>query len=258
MGPHVTIPAPARMNMGRMHQIRRSDPVVALAQWTKARLRTAGELSADRRCRPDFLVIGTKRGGTTSLYKYLLAHPAVLSTFPRPARVKGTYYFDEEFSRGDDWYFSHFPLRTTRSIAEALRRHRVVSGEASPYYLYHPLAAQRAASTVPGARVIALVRNPVDRAFSNYKERRANGVEPLDSFGAALDAEAERLAGEEERLIADPTATSTAHRHHSYVDQGRYVTGLRRWWDAFGQRRGSRRTVGGLLLRSPVQLRSCL
>lgn len=221
--------------MGRLHQIRRSAPVVGLAQFTKARLRTAGELTADRRCDPDFLIIGTKRGGTTSLYKYFLEHPAMLSTFPRPARVKGTYYFDEEYARGEDWYRSHFPLHATRTAAEQIRGHRMVSGEASPYYLYHPLAAGRASTTVPDVRIVALLRNPAERAFSHYKERRANDTEPIDTFDAALDAETERLDGEEQRLMSDPTATSAAHRHHSYVDQGRYIVGLRRWWEAFGR-----------------------
>jgi hypothetical protein len=112
----------------------------------------------------------------------------------------------------------------------------VVAGEASPYYLYHPLAPSRAAATAPDALIIAVLRDPVERAFSHYKERRTNHTEPL-SFEDAIAAEPARLEGEEARMMADPRYVSFAHRHASYVDQGRYAPMLRRWFDAFGRDR---------------------
>jgi hypothetical protein len=109
-----------------------------------------------------------------------------------------------------------------------------VAVDATPYYLYHPHAAARARASLPHARVVVALRNPVDRAWSHWKERRANDDEPVD-FPDALAAEARRTAGEHERLLADPSAVSYAHRHHSYVDQGRYAPALRRWLDAYGR-----------------------
>src|SRR3546814_5840260 len=88
------------------------------------------------------------------------------------------------------------------------------------------------ADLVPGARVIAILRDPVERAFSHYKERRSNGTEPL-SFEAALATEEGRLAGEEERILGDPGYISFAHRHQSYRDQGRYAPALERWLDVY-------------------------
>jgi Sulfotransferase domain len=203
----------------------------ALAEPGKALLRSYGTATARWRPLPDFLIIGTKRGGTTSLYRYLLEHPCVMNTFPRAEQVKGTYFFDENYGHGPAWYRSHFPSRAARAAA-VLRHDRVLCGEGSPYYLFHPLAAGRAAELVPQARLVVLLRDPVERAWSHYKERVRNGTETLP-FAEALDAEPERLAGEEDRLVAGEVAVSAHHRHHSYVAQGRYVEGLRRWIEAF-------------------------
>ena len=81
--------------------------------------------------------------------------------------------------------------------------------------------------------MIALLRDPVDRAYGHWAERWRQGVEPLD-FADALAAEPTRLAGEEQRMLQDPSYVSFAHQHYSYVDQGRYARGLGRWLSVFG------------------------
>ena len=86
---------------------------------------------------------------------------------------------------------------------------------------------------LPDAVAVAVLRDPVERAWSHYKERCANNTEPL-SFPDAVRAEPRRLAGESARLLADPFARSFAHRHRSYVDQGRYAPMLERWFSAVG------------------------
>ena len=192
--------------------------------------------TGDLRPGPDFLIVGTKRGGTTSLWRYLNEHDGVLTLFPRPEKIKGLYYFDENFWRGDRWYRSHFPTGATRSRAARKLGHPVVAGEASPYYLYHPLAPLRARRMAPDALIIVSLRDPVERAFSHFKERRTNGTEPL-SFAEAIAAEPDRLAGEERRILADDGYVSFAHRHMSYLDQGRYAPMLKRWFAAFGRDR---------------------
>lgn len=221
--------------MGIAHKIRRSTPVVSLAQHTKQVLRSYGTATSGLRCEPNFLIIGAKRGGTTSLYKYLMEHPSMLSTFPRPARVKGTYFFDENFDRGLEWYFSHFAFRTTVSAATRRLGQQAFTGEASPYYLFHPLAAQRAAAVIPATKVIALLRNPIDRADSHFRERRANNTEPIADFAEALRAEPERLHGEDQKILEDPSYRSVAHRHMSYAAQSEYDVAIQRWFDAFGR-----------------------
>ncbi len=197
-------------------------------------LRTFGQLTAPLRALPDYLIIGTKRGGTTSLARWLLEHPDVRPLFPARETRKGTYYFDVNHARGDGWYRSHFPTRAAHDRRQRRAGHRLLLGEATPYYLHHPHAPARAAQLVPGAKVIALVRHPVDRAQGHWAERVRQGVETL-GFAEAIEAEPVRLAGEEERMLADPRYVSFAHQHWSYVDQGRYARGLERWLGAYPQ-----------------------
>ena len=169
-------------------------------QWRAARV---GSAASSRRwtvpCRV-CSVLGTQRGGTTSLYRWLAGHPQVQSPLDKEIQ-----FFSVEWSRGIDWYRCHFgPTGDGR-----------LNFEASPYYLYHPCAPARAASVLPKAKLVALLRDPVSRAWSHYHHNLRLGLESL-TFADAIAAEPERLAGEAERLQADPTAVSFAHRHHSY------------------------------------------
>ncbi|MGZ4713627.1 MAG: sulfotransferase [Acidimicrobiia bacterium] len=201
----------------------------------KRALHGYGRATAGLRVHPDFLLIGAKRGGTTSLWRYLTEHPDVLGLFPRAEKPKGFYYFDEQFGRGDGWYRSHFPTRFRHGATSADGGRRMV-GEATPYYLYHPLAPMRAHAVVPDAQILVVLRDPVERAYSHYKERRANDTEPL-SFADAVAAEEARLVGEETRIRTEPGYVSFGHRHCSYLDQGRYAPMLERWFAAYGRDR---------------------
>lgn len=190
------------------------------------RLQRSGKLALRRvtvrnRPLPDFLVIGAQKAGTTSLHTYLCAHPEVMPSF-----TKEVHYFDQNFHRGTGWYRSHFRRGPSGAVG----------GEATPYYLFHPLAPERASGVAPGCRLIALLRDPVDRAFSHYNHAKARGAETLD-FEPALAAEPERLAGEEDRLLADPTYSSFSHQHHSYLARGFYADQLERWFERFDRER---------------------
>ncbi len=200
----------------------------------KRLLRSYGLLTAGWRADPDFLVIGAKRGGTTSFYNYLLQHPKIQPLFPGRQRIKGVHFFDSGFEHGDRWYRSHFPLAAgSRQLARPWISHPL-AGEASPYYLFHPLAAERLARQVPDARLLVVLRDPVERAYSHYKERVRNGGETL-SFEAAIEAEPGRLRGEAERIVAEPGYLSYEHENHSYLAQGRYLEMLPRWFELFGR-----------------------
>jgi Sulfotransferase family len=205
----------------------------------KGAVRSLGMATARLRPLPDFLIIGTKRGGTSALHRYLLEHPQSLPLFPSArylpmrADIKGVHYFDTGFDRGDAWYRSHFPTRVHRRLGEQRGGSRVVAGEASPYYLYHPLAAARARRVVPHAHLIVMLRDPVERAHSHYREQRRRGFEQLPTFEQALEAEPARTAGQEEQLADGVVAASFAHEHQSYVGQSRYLRPLTRWLEAF-------------------------
>jgi hypothetical protein len=172
---------------------------------------------------PDFVIIGTQRGGTTSLYEYLVAHPRVA-----PAAEKETHYLDRRLARGEEWYRSRFAAaRRDRPWGR-----RMLAGEATPYYLFHPHAARRLAELAPKARMIAVLRHPVDRALSHHRHEVHMGHESLP-FERAVAVEDERLAGEAERMLADETYRSYAHEHHTYLARGRYAEQLPAWFARF-------------------------
>ncbi|NHA66587.1 sulfotransferase family protein [Phycicoccus flavus] len=194
-------------------------PVKDLARHTT---RAAGLATAARRTDPDFLVVGTKRGGTTSLWNYLVEHPDVLPMFPASQEIKSPHYFDIHYDRGRRWYRSHFPTEAERDRHERRTGNRALAGEASPYYMFHPLAPQRIAADLPSVRLVVSLRNPVDRIWSHYHERVAGQTETL-SFDDALEAETGRLMGEAERIVADsPSYYSHHHDLSSYLARGRY------------------------------------
>ena len=177
---------------------------------------------------PDFLVIGAKKGGTTSVANWLVQHPQVLPMFPRTQRHKSPHYFDINYWRGPDWYRSHFP--TERSRRRQVPDGRAVVGEASPYYMFHPAVCERVAHDVPDVRVIVMLRDPVSRAYSNYWDRRASGHETISTFEEAIEAEPQRLAGvDQRRLLTDPRYYSVDHDNHSYLARGRYLEHLAPW-----------------------------
>ena len=173
---------------------------------------------------PDFLIIGAQKAGTTYLYHLLTRHPYVA-----PATQKEVHYFDVHFGKGDDWYRSHFPRPTWQEDR------RIFTGEASPYYLYHPHAARRASQVVPHVKLIALLRNPVDRAYSDYQHKRREGREPLKCFQEAIEAEGHRLRGEREKMLADEYYASPDYRRFSYLSRGIYVDQLKVWRKYFNE-----------------------
>jgi len=185
--------------------------------------RAAARATAPLRRLPDFLVVGAKRAGTTTLYRYLVEHPGV-----EPARMfKGTHYFDVRYDQPFSWYRSCFRVRGPRQR---------LTGEASPYYMFHPLAPERIAQRLPDVRLIVILRNPIDRAFSHWLYEVRNGNEPL-SFEDAITAEPARIAGELERMVEQPGYESYAVRHHTYLSRSRYGEQLERLYSVISPER---------------------
>jgi len=193
----------------------------------KTRLTTYRKLTAGSRLLPDFVIISVERGGTTSLYRYITTHPCV-----DPAFRKEVHYFDLNFTEGLSWYRAHFPTRWRAAWVLARRRHRLLTGEASPYYLYHPRVPERIREALPEVRLIALLRNPVERAYSHYQLNRRQGKEPL-SFEEAIGSEEERLHGEYQRLVDEAGYYSEKHYQFGYLTRGVYVDPLTRWRERF-------------------------
>jgi hypothetical protein len=151
---------------------------------------------------PDFVIIGAQKGGTSFLYHLLTRHPLV-----EPAARKELHFFDhpEHFDNGAEWYRRCFPRVGSK------HGQRSITGEATPYYLFDPPVAKRMAQIVPKARLIALLRNPIDRAYSHYQMQVKRGTEPR-TFEEAIE-----------------------QQHSSYVSRGIYVDQLLRWFEFFSK-----------------------
>jgi hypothetical protein len=125
-------------------------------------------LTAKMRILPDFLIVGAQKCGTTSLYNYMIQHPVILPAFKKEVR-----FFDRHFGKGMKWYQAHFSM-----LLEArLGQRRCLTGEATPYYIFHPEASNRILSLNPEIKVILLLRDPVDRTYSHYNHRVRVGRE---------------------------------------------------------------------------------
>ena len=179
---------------------------------------------------PDFLVIGAMKSGTTALMDYLMKTPRVFTPKnPAGRYVKELHYFDNNVERGDRWYRTFFPLRS------ALPDDGCAVGEGTPMYLFHPLVPGRVAARLPEARLIAVLRDPVERAFSHYKQSVKLGHEDLD-FVDAIRAEEGRLE-RDWALLAAGSDPSPAFTHFSYVSRGDYAEQLERWHASCGAAR---------------------
>lgn len=174
--------------------------------------------TAGLRSLPDFLVIGAQRAGTTSLFRSLESHPQVLA-----APIKEVHYFDTHADFDESWYRSHFPLR----------RRECKAGEATPYYLFHPRCPATVHAMVPGVRLIAVLRDPVERAVSQFRHEVRRGFETERDLATAIDLESSRMQGEEQRLLQDPSYFSHAHNHASYLARGEYARQIRAWLEFF-------------------------
>jgi len=150
----------------------------------------------------NFIIIGAQRSGTTSLYRYICAHPAV-----KPAVRKEIHFFDWQYEKGHVWYRGQLPA---------------TGGEASPSYIFDPAVPERVKKHEPDTRLIAILRNPADRAYSQYYHNRKRKTESL-SLRQALDKEEKRLRA----------AIYMQSMEWSYKARGRYAEQLLRWFALF-------------------------
>jgi hypothetical protein len=160
----------------------------------------------------------------------LTRHPGIGASVLKEVR-----YFDLHYQEGEAWYRSHFPTRITARVLARRAGGRYITGEASPDYLPHPHAPARLAALLPEVRLVVILRDPVERAYSHFQHETALGFEAL-GFEEALDREDARLAGEYERMEREPYYHSHAFQHHSYVRRGMYADQLRRWLEHFPRR----------------------
>jgi len=158
---------------------------------------------------PDFIIIGTQKGGTTSLFYYLYQHPELSFS-----HKKEIYFFNLFFEKGLAWYKSHFPFRNNKKI----------TGEATPSYMFHPKAAGRVKSILPDVKLIVLLRNPIDRAYSGYAMGLRRNTDTADTFEVAIERELEALKNQKD------TDEYTLEKHELYyLERGKYHSQLLSW-----------------------------
>lgn len=175
-------------------------------------------LSAAARPLPDFILIGAQKGGSSALYKFICAHPDVERAF-----VKEPHYFSVKYHQKSlSWYKAQFPLKRAGQLA----------GEASPSYCTHPLVPKRIKELLPDVKLLFIVRNPVDRAISNYFHSVRYGVEKLpieEAFKRPLsDFEADY-----QRLTTEDSFHSGIYNRYAYVHKGFYAMHLKKWYEYF-------------------------
>jgi len=181
---------------------------------------------------PSFLIVGAQRCGTTSMSRILDEHPAVFGSLLN----EEVHYFDLSYQPGMGWYRSHFALSARARRAAAAVRAPAMTFESSPYYMFHPLAPARIARDMPGVKLLVLLRDPVERAYSGHSHEMAHGFE-TEPFERALELESLRLDGEAERIVADPGYKSFSHQHHAYRVRGEYAEQLETLERLFGRER---------------------
>jgi len=168
---------------------------------------------------PNFFLIGAQKAGTTSLYSYLKQHPQIyMSPRKEPHFFKGIHSEDQR--RGGD-LAPVTDIGDYRALFEGVTDEKAI-GEASASYLYSPSAPALIKRSIPDARLIAVLRNPADRAYSNYLFCVQMGREPLASFVDALQSE--------ERRIREDWGSLWHYRQ-----KGFYYTQIKRYFDIFGQ-----------------------
>ncbi|WP_250433638.1 sulfotransferase family protein [Hanstruepera flava] len=170
------------------------------------------QLVGGNRMNPSFIIVGAQKAGTTSLYKYLTQHPEI-----KPTLLKEVHYFDLNYDKPLSWYKSFFPLE---------RNNKKITGEASPYYMFHPFAIKRIAEFNPNMKIIVLLRDPANRAISHYYHEARKGREKL-GMREAFDAEQERLEGEQDRFKINPNYISNNYQRFSYKSRGLYANQIK-------------------------------
>ena len=172
--------------------------------------------------RPDFFIVGAPKSGTTAMYAYLRDHPGIFLPERKELRYFGSdLEIRDRRALTETEYLAHF---------DAARADQLV-GTAYVWYLYSATAAREIRAFAPDARIVAMLRNPVDMLHALHGENLFNGNEDIGDFGAALSAEVDRVAG---RRIP-PHAHLVQALWYSTVPC--FTEQLRRYEEAFGRER---------------------
>lgn len=164
-------------------------------------------------------MLGTQKGGTTSLHHLLALHPGIFL----PA-VKEVHYFSQHFEQSLQWYADHYQDAKPGQLR----------GDITPFYLFHLAAPSRIRSVLPRVKMIALLRDPVERTLSQYFHARRHGYEHLE-LEAALEVEEDRIRGAD-AVVTLADGLHYSYQKHTYLSRSRYDEQLQRYLELFPSR----------------------
>ncbi len=189
----------------------------------------------DKVKQPNFIIIGAGKSGTSSLYGYICDHPQVISSLKKELRF---FNYKPNFHKGINWYLSHFP--------PIPKGKNLITGEATPGYFGSDVQ-ESISSRFPNIKLIVIIRNPVDRAFSQYNHWVRNGIE-CRSFQEAVTSEIEKLEKvfykidileleniEKVKEICHQVRKGNSKEKTGYLWEGLYIYFLQKWTHYFSK-----------------------
>ena len=176
---------------------------------------------------PNFIIIGSSKAGTWALYNYLQQHPDI------DYCARNIHFFEYAYSNKISWYKSHFPTKLYKSLVESIHKRKCLMSEHTSTYLHHPLIPQRVKDGIPDVKLIVSLRNPIDRAYSNYHMFVRIGTEKR-TFEDAVFSEIKRIEIIKENdnfQIKNPNFSNCVE--FNYLRHGTYVDKLENWLKSF-------------------------
>ena len=181
-------------------------------------------LSSPFRVLPECFVIGVVRSGTTSLYHYLSQHPSIA-----PAAYDELGYFDDNYHLGVNWYKSLFPTKFTKN--RIIKKHgKFLTYDVTPFYIYNPLVTRRILESFPGAKIISNLRNPIDRAYSNYILMHQEG-DTTKTFEEMIQMAMDEIEKNKSKLNDEAYIADTFYQN--ILARGFYADQLEIWFEKF-------------------------
>ncbi len=188
-------------------------------------------MTAHLRVLPDLILIGAGKSGTTSLFNYLNEHSCIV----KPA-YKEIGFFDDNFHLGLNWYRSLFPTKFTKHNIET-KYGNFLTFEETPWYIYRPWVIKRIHDILPSVKILALLRNPVDKAYSHYNMDKTlkPARKTIKSFDEIIEDDIKNISKYEEthKKITDESFNDLVQ--NSYLARGFYAKQLKPWFKAFNR-----------------------
>ena len=182
-------------------------------------------LSSSVRVLPECFVIGVARSGTTSLYHYLGQHPCIVSS-----AYDELGYFDDNYHLGINWYKSLFPTKFAKN--KIIKKHgKFLTFDVTPFYIYNPLVAKRIFECFPNAKIIANLRNPIDRAYSNYIQMVQDNNDTETTFEEIVSQEIETI--EKGKINLNNQKQLVNEFYELLLARGFYAAQLEHWFKIF-------------------------